>query len=47
LHHDHVTLTAWRTDDNTERPHSSLGWQASTEFAQTFDPRRDQTLRNP
>ena len=27
LHHARVTLAVWRTDYNTERPHSRLGWQ--------------------
>ena len=26
LHHARATLAAWRTDYNTERPHSRLGW---------------------
>ena len=47
LHHACVTLAAWRTDYNTERPHSRLGWQTPAEFAQTFTPRRGLTLRNP
>ena len=47
LHHARVTLAAWRKDYNTERPHSRLGWQTPTEFAQTFTPQRGLTLRNP
>ncbi len=47
LHHARATLAAWRTDYNTERPHSRLGWQAPAEFAQTFAPKRGLTLRNP
>jgi putative transposase len=42
-----VTLAAWRTDYNTERPHSRLGWQTPAAFAQTFAPQRGLTLRNP
>lgn len=47
LHHARVTLAAWRTDYNTERPHSRLGWQTPAAFAQTFTPQRGLTLRNP
>ena len=47
LHHARVTLAAWRTDYNTERPHSRLGWQTPAEFARTFTPQRGLTLRNP
>ena len=47
LHHARVTLAAWRTDYNTERPHSRLGWQTPAEFARTFAPQRGLTLRNP
>ena len=47
LHHARVTLAAWRTDYNTERPLSSLGWQTPAAFAQTFTPQRGLTLRNP
>jgi putative transposase len=47
LHHARVTLAAWRTDYNTERPHSRLGWQTPAEFAQTFAPQQGLTLRNP
>lgn len=43
---DIATLTAWRTDNNTERPHSRLGWQTLAEFAQTFTPQRGLPLRN-
>ncbi|WP_277872917.1 integrase core domain-containing protein [Paracoccus sulfuroxidans] len=39
-------LAAWRTDYNTERPHSRLGWQTPAQFAQTFTPQRGLTLRN-
>lgn len=51
-HHDagfrvRVTLAAWRTDCNTERPHSRLGWQPPAAFTQTFTPQRGLTLRNP
>jgi putative transposase len=47
LHHARATLAAWRTDYNTERPHSRLGWQTPAEFARTFAPQRGLTLRNP
>ena len=46
LHHARVTLAAWRTDYNTERPHSRLGWQTPAEFAQTFALQRGLVLRN-
>jgi putative transposase len=47
LNHARATLAAWRMDYNTERPHSRLGWQTPTEFAQTFTQQRGLTLRNP
>ncbi len=47
LHHARATLAAWRTDYNTERPHSRLGWQTPAAFAQTFTTQRGLTLRNP
>ena len=47
LHLARVTLAAWRTDYNTERPHSRLAWQTPAEFARTFAPQRGLTLRNP
>ena len=47
LHHARATLAAWRTDYNTERPHSRLGWQTPAEFARTFAAQRGLTLRNP
>ena len=47
LHHVRAPLAAWRTEDNTERPHSRLGWQTPAEFARTFAPHRGLTLRNP
>ena len=47
LHHARVTLATWRTDYNTERPHSRLCWQTPAEFAQTFAQQRGLTLRNP
>ncbi|KND18808.1 integrase, partial [Pannonibacter phragmitetus] len=45
LNHARAMLAAWRKDYNTERPHSRLGWQTPTEFAETFTPQRDLTLR--
>ena len=47
LNHARATLAAWRTDYNTERPHSRLGWQTPAAFAQTFALQRGLTLRNP
>jgi len=47
LHHARETLAAWRTDYNTERPHSRLGWKTPAEFAQTFTQQRSLTLRHP
>lgn len=35
-----TALANWRTDYNTARPHSQLGWQTPTAFASTFTPRR-------
>jgi putative transposase len=40
-----VALGCWRTDYNDARPHSQLGWRTPAEFAFTFHPRRDLTLR--
>ena len=45
--HRATQMVAWRTDDNTQRPHSCLGWKTPKEFAQTFTPQRGPTLRNP
>ena len=36
-----VALRCWRTDYNDARPHSQLGWKTPSEFAATFNPRRD------
>ena len=44
--HARAVLDAWRTDYNTERPHSRLGWLTPTAYAQTF-PQRSPGLRNP
>lgn len=41
-----VALSVWRADYNASRPHSRLGWQTPSEFAQSF-PRREAALRNP
>jgi putative transposase len=35
-----TALANWRTDYNTQRPHSRLGWQTPAAFASTFAPRR-------
>jgi putative transposase len=40
-----VALECWRADNNDARPHSRLGWKTPAEFAFTFNPRRDLTLR--
>jgi hypothetical protein len=40
-----VALGCWRADYNDARPHSQLGWRTPAEFAFTFHPRRDLTLR--
>ncbi|TGD42019.1 transposase [Pseudotabrizicola sediminis] len=47
LHHTGATLAAWRTDDNTECPHSRLGWQTPAAFAQTVTSQRGLPPRNP
>ena len=47
LHDARVTLAAWRTDYNTERPHFRLGWQTPAEFARTFALQQGLTLCNP
>ena len=39
-----VALAGWRDDYNDNRPHSRLGWQTPSAFAQTFS-RRDLALR--
>jgi putative transposase len=46
LPHIRASLTAWRTDYNLNRPHSGLGWLTPNEYADTFNPRRDLTLRS-
>ncbi|MEO8244941.1 MAG: integrase core domain-containing protein [bacterium] len=33
LDHAGVTLAAWRTDYDTERSHSRVGWQTPAAFA--------------
>ena len=40
-----AALANWRSDYNTERPHSQLRWQTPSVFASTFTPRRAPTLR--
>mgnify|MGYP006206272261 CR=1 FL=1 len=40
------TVAAWRADYNLNRPHSRLGWLTPTEYADTFNPRRDLALRS-
>ena len=41
-----VTVASWRADYNLYRPHSRLGWLTPTEYADTFNPRRDLALRS-
>jgi len=40
-----IALGCWRADYNGSRPHSQLGWKTPSEFAFSFLPRRDLTLR--
>jgi putative transposase len=40
-----AALANWRTDYNTSRPHSQIGWRTPAEFAATFPPRRALALR--
>ena len=40
-----AALAHWRTDYNTSRPHSQIGWRTPAEFAATFPPRRALALR--
>ena len=47
LAHARATLADWCDDYNTDRPHSSIGWQTPNEYAATFAPQRGLTLRNP
>jgi putative transposase len=46
LPHARAVLEAWRTDHNTTRPHSRLGWLAPAEFAASFPPRQASALRS-
>ena len=46
LPHIRASLTSWRADYNINRPHSGLGWLTPNEYADTFNPRRDLTLRS-
>ena len=45
LAHARATLADWRTDYNVDRPHSGIGGQTPNEYAATFAPQRDLTLR--
>lgn len=45
LPHARAMLTLWRTDYNTSRPHSQLGWQTPAEYAAAFKPPRALALR--
>ncbi len=40
-----IALGCWRTDYNDTRPHWQLGWKTPSEFASTYNPRRDLALR--
>jgi putative transposase len=42
-----VALCCWRAVYNGSRPHSQLGWKTPSEFAFTFNPRRDLALAMP
>ena len=44
LSHARVTLQAWRSDYNLNRPHSRLEWLTPTEYADILKPRRDLPL---
>jgi len=44
--HARAVLHAWRNDYNTNRPHSRIGWLTPAEYAQNFNPRREQALRS-
>ena len=45
LPHIRASLAAWRSDYNLNRPHSGIGWLTPNEYADTFNPRRNLTLR--
>lgn len=40
-----AALAHWRSDYNTSRPHSQIGWRTPAEFAATFPSRRALALR--
>lgn len=44
--HARAVLQAWCNDYNTNRPHSRISWLTPAEYAQNFNPRRDQALRS-
>ena len=47
LAHARVVLQTWRTDYNTQRPHSRIGCLMPAEYARNFNPRRgDPALRS-
>lgn len=46
LSYARAAVAGWRTDYNLNRPHSRLGWMTPTEYANTFNPRRDLPLRS-
>lgn len=41
-----AAVAGWRTDYNVTRPHSRLGWMTPSEYANTFNPRRELPLRS-
>jgi putative transposase len=41
-----IALRRWRADYNGSRPHSQLGWKTPSEFARTFQPKRELALRS-
>jgi putative transposase len=46
LAHEWAKLGFWRTDHNTARPHSQLGWSTPADFAAAFVSRRALALRS-
>ena len=47
LAHARAVLQTWKTDYNTQRPHSRIGWLTPAEYARNFNPRRsDPALRS-
>ena len=46
LSYARAAVTGWRTDYNVTRPHSRLCWMTPSEYANTFNPRRELPLRS-